>query len=86
MADLTAWKNFRRITGVINQLENSVKQIAEGIDELKAMKEEILDDPVLKAELKKVIDVYPNASMTSLVADYNKFVALKNWLEQNGYI
>lgn len=86
MADLIAWKNFRRITGILNQLKNSIKQIVEGIDELKVMKEEILDDPGLRAELKKVIDVYPHATIQSLASDYEEFKALKEWLEQNGYI
>ena len=86
MTDLIAWKNFRRIIGIVNQLKNSVKQITEGIDELKTMKEEILDDPALKAELKKVLDVYPNASIQSLTNDYAKFKTLKEWLEDNDYI
>lgn len=86
MADLIAWKNFRKIIGIINQLNNSVKQIAEGIDELKAMKEEVLDDPGLRAELKKITDIYPHASIQDLADDYSKFKTLKVWLEQNDYI
>lgn len=86
MADLEAWKNFRRIIGVINQLTNSVKQIAEGIDELKIMKEEVLDNPELRAELKKIIDIYPHASIQDLANNYSKFKTLKVWLEQNDYI
>ena len=86
MANETAWVHFREITGIIKRLENSIGQIARDIDRLRVMKEEILDNVKLKAELKKIIDVYPDATMESLIDDYTRFQALKDWLEENNYI
>ena len=86
MANETAWVHFREIIGIINKLESNIGQIAKDINRLKVMKEEILDNTELKAELKKIIDVYPNASMESIVADYQRFQSLRGWLEENKYI
>lgn len=86
MVDIINWQHFKQITTRIDRIKANIKQLGIDIDELKAKKEAILDDPILKAELKKIIDVYPGATMTSLVADYNQFIALKDWLEENEYI
>lgn len=86
MANQTAWIHFREIMAVVSRLESNTKQIAKDIDRLREMKEEILDNPIFKAELKKIIDIYPDATMTSLIADYTKFQALRDWLEENNYI
>ena len=86
MADLTAWRNFRKIIRTINHIGKYIGRVAEGIDELKVIKEEVLDDPALRAELKKIIDIYPQVSIQGLADDYAKLKALKEWLEQNDYI
>lgn len=86
MANETAWVHFREVIGCIKRLEDGVGQIVKDIDRLRVIKEEILDDVELRAELKKIIDIYPDASMESLIADYNRFVALRDWLEGNKYI
>jgi hypothetical protein len=86
MINTINWEHFKQITGRIDRIKANIKQLGINIDELKAKKEAIIDDPVLKAALKEIIDVYPGATMTSIVADYNKFIALKDWLEENEYI
>lgn len=86
MTNIINWEHFKQITTRIDRIKANIKQIGIDIDELKVKKEAILDDPILKAELKKIIDVYPRATMTSLIADYNQFIALKDWLEENEYI
>jgi len=86
MTNTINWIHFKQITGKIDRIKASIKQLGIDIDELKAKKEAIFDDPVLKAELKKIIDIYPGATMTSIVADYNKFIALKDWLEENDHL
>ena len=85
MANEIAWVHFREIIGIIDRLNNNTKQIARDIDRLRVMKEEILDNAELRAELKKIIDVYPDATMESLVDVYNRFQALKDWLEENNF-
>lgn len=86
MANETAWIHFREFLGIISRLNNNISQIAKDIDKLKSMKETILDNAEFKAELKKIIDVYPDTSMETLVDDYTKFKALKDWLVENKYI
>jgi len=86
MIDNTTWQHFEAIINKIRRLEASIKQIARDIDKLKAMKEEILDNTEFKAELKKIIDVYPDATMESLIADYQRFQDLRDWLVKNNYI
>jgi len=80
------WMHFEQITSKVNRIKATIKQIAKDIDRLKGVKEAILDDPELRAELKKIIDVYPDATMESIIEDYNQFQALRNWLEENNYI
>jgi len=86
MANETAWIQCKEITGIINRLNNNIRHIARDIDKLKSMKEDILDNAELRAELKKVIDVHYDATMESLVADYQRFQALRDWLAENNYI
>lgn len=86
MANETAWVHFREITGIIDRLNNNIKQIARDIDRLRVMKEEILDNAELRAELKKIVDVSHDTTMESLVADYTQFQALRDWLVENNYI
>jgi len=86
MANSTAWTHFKEITGIINRIGDNISQIARDIDRLKLMKEAILDNAEFKAELKKIIDVYPDATMESLIADYQRVQALRDWLVENKYI
>jgi len=85
MANQTTWEHFQQITGCIERIKNNVSQLKRDIDNLKSMKETILDDAEFKAKLKKVIDVYPGATMESLVADYTQFQSLRDWLEENEF-
>lgn len=86
MVNETTWTHFKEITELIKRLGDNVSQIARGIDKLKSMKKEILDNAEFKAELKKIIDIYPDASMDSIVEDYQRFQALRDWLAENEYI
>ena len=86
MTNTINWIHFKELTSKIDRIKKIIEQLGIDIDALKLKKEAILDDAELKAGLKKIIDVYPDASMESLIADYNQFVALKDWLEENNYI
>ena len=85
MVNTINWEHFKQIIGNIDRIKASIKQLAKNIDRLRVMKETVLDDPILKAELKKIIDVYHGATMESLIADYTKFQSLKDWLEENEF-
>lgn len=86
MANETAWIHFREITGRINRLNGNIKQIARDIDKLKSIKEDILDNAELRAELKKIVDVSHDTTMESIIEDYQRFQALRDWLAENNYI
>lgn len=85
MANETAWTHFQGIRGIINRLNNNIKQIARDIDALKVIKEEVLDNAELRAELKKIVDVAHDMTMESLIADYQRFQSLRDWLEENDF-
>jgi len=85
MSNQTTWQHFQEITECIKRIKNNVSRLKTDISRLKSMKETILDDVEFKAKLKKVIDVYPGATMESLIADYIQFQALRDWLEANGF-
>jgi len=86
MTDTISWMHFKQIIGEIDRIKAAIKKIARDIDKLRVIKEEILDNTELKAELKKIIDVYPETTMENIIEDYTKFQALRNWLEENNYI
>ena len=85
-ADKQGWKDFDDIVNQISGIKQVIKNINTQIETLKGLKEEILDDPQRKAELKKIIDIYPDYTIATLTAEYNKLMALKTWLEQNTYL
>jgi len=85
MANETAWKHFQSIRVVLERLDIHIKEFGRDIDVLKAIKEEVLDNAELKAELKKIVDIAHDMTMESLVADYTRFQALKDWLEENEF-
>ena len=84
-ANQTASVHFREITGIIDRINAIIKQITRDIDRLRVMKEEILDNAELKAELKKIVDVWPGITMESIIADYQRFQSLRDWLEENDF-
>lgn len=85
MTNPTSWTHFKEIIGCIERIKSNVNQLKRDIDQLKSMKETILDDAEFKAKLKMIIDVYPGASMESIVEDYLKFQSLRDWLGENEF-
>lgn len=86
MANEQGWCDFSQITGIIGQVKNSIQEINNAINRLKHDKQEILDDPARKAEMKKIIDIHPLYTLTQLQNQYQKALALQVWLQDNGYI
>ena len=81
-----AFEDFARIIGNGNRLFSDIKAVARAIDEFKLIKEEIIDDSTRKAEVKKIIDLHPDYTIAKITNGYNKLIALKSWLENNGYL
>jgi len=86
MATATDWTHFREITEIIKWLNTNIKQIASNIDRLKSMKETFLDDVDFRTGLKEIVDISHDTTMESLINDYTRFQALRDWLEENKYV
>lgn len=86
MATATDWTHFREITEIIKWLNANIRQIAKDIDRLKSMKETFLDDADFRAGLKEIVDISHDTTMESLIKDYQRFQALKDWLAENNCI
>ena len=86
MANEQGWRDFHQITGIMDQVKGNIQEINNAINRLKHDKQEILDDAMRKAEVKKIIDIHPLYTVASLQADYQKMVALQAFLENNGYL
>lgn len=86
MSKEQAREDFGTIVGGIKRTLSDVKILAVQIDHVKKLKEEILDDTTRKAEVKKIVDVMLDESLTEIVAKYDKLITLRGWLEQNGLL
>jgi len=85
MPTQTTWQHFNEITSIIDRLNLGITRIKRDLDQLKLLKESILDDAEFKAKLKMIIDIWPGATMESLVEDYIRFQSLRDWLEENEF-
>lgn len=85
MANETGWHDFKAIVEIINKTKHDIERIGNDFKRLKALKNEILDDPTRKAETKKVADVHPDFSITGIAADYAKIKALNDHLIAEGF-
>ena len=84
MANVQSWDDFNLIKTKLNFIKTGMRTIVQEIADLQEDKINILDDPTRKAELKKIVDIHPNYSITSLTNEYNTLIALKTWWETNG--
>jgi t-SNARE complex subunit (syntaxin) len=83
------WKDFSSVVGLVSQLRGDIKKLGQNIGRLKEMKTEILEDPVRKAELKKVLDQHfddTTNTTTKLKNACVKLEALLTHLEENNYM
>ena len=86
MSNQQSWQDFNRVIGEFARIQESIKDISRWIGNLEAVKTEIFDDADRKAELKKIIDIHPDYTITGVVAMYQKLQALKTYLIDNGYV
>ena len=88
-ANKQGWDDFRDIVGLVDQLGKDIQKLGQNVGRLKRMKEEALNDPVRKAEMKKVLDQHfddkTNAT-TKLKNACVKLEVLGTWLEENNYL
>ena len=81
-----AFEDFARIIGGGNRIFDDIKAIGRAIDEFTLIKQEIIDNPDRKAEVKKIIDLHPDYSITNVTNGYTKLMAFRSWLEDNNYL
>jgi len=86
MANQLAWNDFNRVIREFNRIQESIEDVSRWTGNLQAIKTEIFDDTDRKAELKKIIDIHPDYTITGVVATYQKLQTLKTYLEDNGYV
>ena len=88
-ANKQAWEDFSSVVGLVSQLRKDIEKLGQNIGRLKEMKTEILEDPIRKAELKKVLDQHFDDTTNTTTKLKNACVKLETlgiWLEENGYI
>jgi len=86
MANQLAWNDFNRVIREFNRIQESIEDVSRWAGNLQAIKTEIFDDTDRKAELKKIIDIHPDYTISGVVATYQKLQTLKTYLEDNGYV
>ena len=88
-ANEQGWDDFRDIVGLVDQLGKDARKLGQNIGRLKEMRIEALEDPVRKAEMKKVLDQHfddKTNTTTKLTNACVKLEALGTWLKDNEYI
>ena len=88
-ANEQGWDDFRDIVGLVDQLGKDARKLGQNIGRLKEMRIEALEDPVRKAEMKKVLDQHfddKTNTTTKLKNACIKLETLLTWLEENDYI
>lgn len=80
MANEQAWIDMRTLISMDTNLNQQVANFKIFFEELKAFKEEVLDDPERKAELKKLIDEHPNWTMAKINNKYQEHKTIYDYL------
>ena len=86
MADEFAWQDRDRMLNLFSKLQRSIDDFKEYSKQAHKFKMGVLDHPGRLAELKKIIDIDPNWTLTdepgqtSIQAEYNKFKEIYDYL------
>jgi len=86
MADKQGWRDFSVIISRIEMCTNEMQALYNGISRLEKDKAEIVDDTARLAEVKKILDIHPDYSVTWARQRIAKLSELKTWLDDNGYL
>ena len=86
MSTKQSWQDFNRIIREFDRIQESIEDVSRWAGNLQAIKTEIFDDADRKVELKTIIDIHPDYTITGVVAMYQKLQVLKTYLIDNGYV
>lgn len=86
MAETTqqAFTDFPTITGKCKRIRADIKHLANEIERLEELEDKILNDTTRKANLKKVIDIYPKLSVQDVIDNVNELKAFRQYLITEG--
>lgn len=82
MTTKKAWEDRDNFIKLFKNLHNYCKHFNENFIDLETFKNEVLDDPTRKAEMKKLIDEDPDWTLTKIQDKYNEFKSIFDFLEQ----
>ena len=86
MSNQQSWLDFNRVIREFDRIQESIEDVSRWAGNLQTIKTEIFDDVDRKVELKKIIDIHPDYTITGVVKMYQKLQVLKTYLEDNGYV
>jgi len=86
MATKQGWRDFSVVISRIEMCINEIQTLYNGISRLEKDKTDIVDDADRLADLKKILDIHPDYSVTWVRQRITKLSELKTWLEDNGYL
>jgi len=86
MATKQGWRDFSVIISRIEMCVNEMQNLYNGINRLEKDKADIVDDASRLADVKKILDIHPDYSVTWVRQRITKLSELKTWLEDNRYL
>lgn len=81
MADIKAWEDRATMISLFQNLKGCVDNFIIYGKETEKFKNEVLDDPVRLAEMKKLIDEDPRWTLQDIQNKYNEFKAIYDYLK-----
>lgn len=81
MADEKAWADRATMISLFSNLNGCLENFKISAKEIEKFKNEVLDDPVRLAEMKKLIDEDPNWDLQKIQDKYNEFKAIYDYLK-----
>lgn len=82
MATDQALADVKTIISINQGLSRLVANLKISFENLKEFKEEVLDDPERRAELKELIDVWPDWSMNKITTSHKEYKAIYDYLKE----
>lgn len=80
MATKETWIDRATMISLFQNLNDCLENFKIFAKEAEKFKIEVLDDPIRKADMKKLIDEDPDWTLTKILNKYNKFKAIYDYL------
>lgn len=80
------WNDFGTLTNTIEGLKMNIQHVYNVIGQIETLEEKVLNDPERKAEVKKLIDLHPDWTVSDIAGFLVKIKNLAIHLELNGLV